>query len=500
MNPQIFGVVMDRLYAAGALEVFYVPVQMKKNRPGTLLTVVAPPERRAALADIIFRETTTIGLRHYEVERECLRARDRRRSRRRSAPSGSSWPGATAGSSTPCRSSTTARRWRPRDSLSVKDVQAHRRAGVRRDRSAADHREPLLHHHADLLHQRRAAPRPRLHHDGGRRRRAGASPDGRRRVLSDRAPTSTARRSSGRRRRPACSAQAFADRVAQKFRDLLPALNISNDDFIRTTEPRHYRGGAGAVASGPRPRLHLQGQVRRLVLHGRRSLRSRDAARRTAGVRSAATPSSGSPKRATSSSCRRFSSRCSSTTEQHPDFVTPGDPPQRDAVVSRGRPRGSERQPDVVQVGHSGSGRSGARHVRLVRRADQLHDGGRLRQRRRRATRSRFANYWPADVHLIGKEIVRQHAIYWPAFLLAADLPLPRQIVSHGWWLMEGAKMSKSIGNVVAAAGLHRALRPRRAPLLRLSGDGVRPGRELHRRGDPRRVTTPTSPTISATW
>jgi uncharacterized protein (DUF111 family) len=73
MNPQIFGLAMDRLYAAGALEVFYVPVQMKKNRPGTLLTVIAPPGRRAALTDLIFRETTTIGLRHHEVERECLR-------------------------------------------------------------------------------------------------------------------------------------------------------------------------------------------------------------------------------------------------------------------------------------------------------------------------------------------------------------------------------------------------------------------------------------------
>ena len=73
MNPQLFGVAMERLYAAGALEVFYVPVQMKKNRPGTLLTVVAAPERRASLADIVFRETTTIGLRYYEVERECLR-------------------------------------------------------------------------------------------------------------------------------------------------------------------------------------------------------------------------------------------------------------------------------------------------------------------------------------------------------------------------------------------------------------------------------------------
>jgi uncharacterized protein (TIGR00299 family) protein len=72
MNPQIFGVVMDRLYASGALEVFYVPVQMKKNRPGTLLTVIARPERRATLTDIVFGETTTIGVRYAEVDRECL--------------------------------------------------------------------------------------------------------------------------------------------------------------------------------------------------------------------------------------------------------------------------------------------------------------------------------------------------------------------------------------------------------------------------------------------
>jgi len=72
MNPQLFGVVMDRLYAAGALEVFYVSVQMKKNRPGTLLTVIAPPHLRASLTEIVFRETTTIGLRYQDVQRECL--------------------------------------------------------------------------------------------------------------------------------------------------------------------------------------------------------------------------------------------------------------------------------------------------------------------------------------------------------------------------------------------------------------------------------------------
>ncbi len=73
MNPQIYGPLMDQLYAAGALDVFYVPVQMKKNRPGTLLTVVCAPEHRPALADVLFRETTTIGLRFAERERECLR-------------------------------------------------------------------------------------------------------------------------------------------------------------------------------------------------------------------------------------------------------------------------------------------------------------------------------------------------------------------------------------------------------------------------------------------
>jgi len=72
MNPQIFGVLMDRLHAAGALDVFYAPIQMKKNRPGTLVSIVARPEDRARLADIVFAETTTLGLRIVDMERECL--------------------------------------------------------------------------------------------------------------------------------------------------------------------------------------------------------------------------------------------------------------------------------------------------------------------------------------------------------------------------------------------------------------------------------------------
>jgi len=62
---------------------------------------------------------------------------------------------------------------------------------------------------------------------------------------------------------------------------------------------------------------------------------------------------------------------------------------------------------------------------------------------------SKFEKYWPADVHMIGKEIVRFHCVYWPAFLMAARLPLPKSIVAHGWLLFEESKMSKSRGNIV---------------------------------------------------
>lgn len=61
----------------------------------------------------------------------------------------------------------------------------------------------------------------------------------------------------------------------------------------------------------------------------------------------------------------------------------------------------------------------------------------------------RFKKYWPADLHIMAKDILKFHAVYWPAFLMAADLPLPRQELIHGWWLKDEKKMSKSIGNVL---------------------------------------------------
>ena len=72
MNPQLFGPLMDHLSGAGALDVFYSAVQMKKNRPGTLVTVVAPPDRREAITAVLFSHSTTIGVRYQEMQRDTL--------------------------------------------------------------------------------------------------------------------------------------------------------------------------------------------------------------------------------------------------------------------------------------------------------------------------------------------------------------------------------------------------------------------------------------------
>jgi uncharacterized protein (TIGR00299 family) protein len=72
MNPQLFGPLMDRLYGAGALDVYYAAVMMKKSRPGVLVTVLASPDRRESITAALFAETTTIGVRYQEVLRECL--------------------------------------------------------------------------------------------------------------------------------------------------------------------------------------------------------------------------------------------------------------------------------------------------------------------------------------------------------------------------------------------------------------------------------------------
>ncbi|HET7694781.1 MAG TPA: methionine--tRNA ligase [Vicinamibacterales bacterium] len=236
---------------------------------------------------------------------------------------------------------------------------------------------------------------------------------------------------------------AFADRTSQKFRELFSRLNISNDDFIRTTEPRHIK-----AAQEIWRRVRDRGFLYKAAYEGWYCTVDELFVPETQLV-DGKCPTCGNPvERLAEESyffkLSAFQDRLLDLYERHPEFITPDIRRNeiaafvaaglRDLSVSRTSFRWGIPVPDDPK------------HVMYVwfdaltnyLTAAGFPDDAARQQR-----------YWPADIHLMGKEIVRQHAVYWPAFLMAADLPLPKRIIGHGWWLMNEAKMSKSLGNVV---------------------------------------------------
>ena len=97
-----------------------------------------------------------------------------------------------------------------------------------------------------------------------------------------------------------------------------------------------------------------------------------------------------------------------------------------------------------------------------------------------------FRKYWPADLHMIGKDIIRFHTVYWPAFLMSAGIELPRRVFAHGFINVKGEKMSKSVGNVVDPIALVDEFGVDAGALLPAARGAVRPGRQLQRGGDHR--------------
>jgi len=239
----------------------------------------------------------------------------------------------------------------------------------------------------------------------------------------------------------------FADQTSQAFRTAFADLNVSNDDFIRTTEPRHFR-----AAQELWRRVRDNGYIYKGQYEGWYCTVDEIFVPETQLV-DGRCPTCGNKveKIAEESYFFRlsaFEERLRELYASRPDFVTPAvrrneivsflEGGLQDLSVSRTSFTWGIPVPDdpahVMYVWFDAL----TNYMTAVGYGDADASAA-----------GRFSHYWPADVHLIGKEIVRQHAIYWPAFLMAADLPLPGQLVSHGWWLMEGAKMSKSVGNVV---------------------------------------------------
>ena len=181
-----------------------------------------------------------------------------------------------------------------------------------------------------------------------------------------------------------------------------------------------------------------------------------------------------------------ISSRCSTGSTRIPAPIQPETPAQRGAHLRRvgaARPLGLARRRSTWGIpfpGHPGQTvyvwlDALTNYITALGFGAPEGEGGRVRD----VTGS------DGDVRLqlIGKDIIRFHAVYWPAFLMSAGLPLPTTVWAHGWWLRDEKKMSKSVGNVVRPDDLVERFGADGAALLPAARDGLRPGRELLGRG-----------------
>jgi len=237
--------------------------------------------------------------------------------------------------------------------------------------------------------------------------------------------------------------QAYVDKIVASFKHLWEKLNISNDDFIRTTESRHYE-----LVQAVFQKIYEQGDIYKAEYEGwyctpcetfwlERQLndgKCPDCSRSVEIVK----------EESYFFRMSKYQDRLLAYIEENPEFIQPTSRRNEminfiksgleDLCVSRttfdwGIPVPFDTK-HVVYVWFDAL-------TNYLTAAGYLHD------------REKFSKYWPADVHLVGKEIVRFHSIIWPVILMALDIELPKMVYGHGWLVVEGDKMSKSKGNVI---------------------------------------------------
>ncbi len=245
----------------------------------------------------------------------------------------------------------------------------------------------------------------------------------------------------------------FTDQVSQNFHDLIPLMNFSNNDFIRTTEERH-KSACQALWN----KLVEKGEIYLDKYSGWYAVRDEayyDESELKEGANGKKIAPSGAECEWVEEESYFF--RLSAWQErllkyysENLGFIQPESRRNevisfvkgglRDLSVSRTRMKwgvpvpGSDKHVMYVWIDAL------TNYLTAVGYPD--------------TTGRNFKKFWPADVHMVGKDILRFHAVYWPAFLMAADLLPPKCIFAHGWWTIEGQKMSKSIGNVIAPQDL----------------------------------------------
>ena len=241
--------------------------------------------------------------------------------------------------------------------------------------------------------------------------------------------------------------QAFTDRVSENFRELAQALNVTNDDFIRTTEDRHERASQAIWKA-----IEANGDLYLGKYAGWYSVRdeafyAEDELRDVDGRKVA--PSGADCEWVEEPSyffrLSAWQDRLLAFYDANPDFVLPHS--RRNEVVSFVRQGLHDLSVSRTTFDWGVPVPGDEAHVMYVwldaltnyltatGYPDREHD--------------LFRRFWPASLHMVGKDILRFHAVYWPAFLMSAGLPPPQRVFAHGWWTIEGQKISKSLGNAI---------------------------------------------------
>lgn len=232
--------------------------------------------------------------------------------------------------------------------------------------------------------------------------------------------------------------QTFVDEVSEHFREMGEVLRLTNTDFIRTTQARHIE-----AAQAMWKRLEAAGDIYLGGYAGWYATRD-EAFYAESELVNGKAPTGADVEWVEEPSyffkLSKYQQPLLDFYEANPDFILPES--RRNEVLSfvRGGLKDLSISRTTFKWGVPVPG--DAKHIMYVW-LDAL------------------TNYWtaadgkwPADLHMVGKDILRFHTVYWPAFLMSAKLELPKRIFAHGWWTIEGEKMSKSLGNVVAPAHL----------------------------------------------
>ncbi|MBD9372305.1 methionine--tRNA ligase [Rhizobium sp. ARZ01] len=269
-------------------------------------------------------------------------------------------------------------------------------------------------------------------------------------------------------RKEGLTAQELADRNTAEFQKMAVLLNASNDDFIRTTEPRHHEASQIIWQ-----RMADAGDIYKDSYSGWYSVRDEayyqenETELRDDGVRYGpqGTPVEWVEEESYFFRLSNYQDKLLQLYETQPDFVGPAE--RRNEVMSFVKSGLKDLSVSRTTFDWGIKVPNDPAHVMYVwvdALTNYITATGYLTD-----PNGPRAKYWPADIHMIGKDIIRFHAVYWPAFLMSAGLPLPKRVFAHGFLLNKGEKMSKSLGNVVDPVNLvdHFGLDQMRYFLLR---------------------------------